>query len=325
MTRKLRVLALDGGGVRGVIPAVVLAEIERVAGRPLVELFDLVAGTSTGGIIALALTVPKPEGGPRYTAQDVIHFYLSEIPRVFHRSTPHALKSAGSLRGPKYPVGQFERTLRETFADTRLSDVLRDVLITSYDIEGRNVHFFESWEAAARPDRNFYLRDIARATSAAPPYFPPARIESLAGPPRFSLVDGGIAANNPALTAYVHARRRVPGADVLLVSIGTGSPERPIPYEKARRWGAIGWATEVIHLICDGATKTTEDQLYELLPPDLQGPTYYRFQPPLLGINSRMDDARPANLGALEKIAIKLVRGRRREIEGLCGRLLDGQ
>ncbi len=91
MTRKLRVLALDGGGVRGVIPAVVLAEIERVAGRPLVELFDLVAGTSTGGIIALALTVPKPEGGPRYTAQDVIHFYLSEIPRVFHRSSPHAL------------------------------------------------------------------------------------------------------------------------------------------------------------------------------------------------------------------------------------------
>src|SRR3954452_14332493 len=83
----VRILAIDGGGIRGLIPAVVLADLERRTGRRVAELFDLIAGTSTGGILACALTRPAPDGGqgPAFAAADLIGLYESEGPEIFHR------------------------------------------------------------------------------------------------------------------------------------------------------------------------------------------------------------------------------------------------
>jgi len=89
----LRVLSIDGGGIRGIIPAKVLADLELRAGRPVAKLFDLVVGTSTGGILALGLTAPGEGDSPRWAAADLADLYVREGPRIFHRSVYDRIRS----------------------------------------------------------------------------------------------------------------------------------------------------------------------------------------------------------------------------------------
>src|SRR5262249_23295357 len=116
----VRILSIDGGGIRGVIPALVLAELQtRVGNAPLLDPFDLVAGPSTGGLIALGLNVRGPDGKPRYTAQDMVNLYTEDGPRIFSRSFWYRLTSLGGLRRPRYPVTGLEAVLREKFGSVQ--------------------------------------------------------------------------------------------------------------------------------------------------------------------------------------------------------------
>src|SRR3954447_10534249 len=108
----MKVLCIDGGGMRGLIPAVVLAEIERRSGRPTAELFDLIAGTSTGGILALGLTRPGEGGAPAFTAADLIGFYESEGPEVFHRSLLKRVESVEGYVDERYDDSGLNAALR---------------------------------------------------------------------------------------------------------------------------------------------------------------------------------------------------------------------
>src|SRR5512133_1606572 len=98
----MNVLSVDGGGIRGVIPAMVLADLEERTGKHTAELFDLIAGTSTGGIIALALTVPDKDGKPRWMAADLVDLYLIEGPRIFEHSIGHEFESGLGLLDQKF-------------------------------------------------------------------------------------------------------------------------------------------------------------------------------------------------------------------------------
>lgn len=213
-----RILCIDGGGIRGIIPAVVLAELEQRTGRAISDCFDLIAGTSTGGIIALALTRPDPRGRPQYTAADVVGFYEDLGPAIFARDALHRAVTFESLAGPRFDLAPLRRALAEYFGDTRLSEALRDVLITSYDIERREPFFFKSHHARTRPDRDFAMRDVGAATAAGPTYFEPVRIETRDHVGYRALVDGGVFANNPTMCAWVEA----------LGLFGGGSPVAPV-------------------------------------------------------------------------------------------------
>ena len=213
-----RILCIDGGGIRGIIPAVVLAELEQRTGRAISACFDLIAGTSTGGIIALALTRPDPRGRPQYSAADVIGFYRDIGPAIFARDALHRAVTLESLAGPRFDSAPLRRALAEYFGDTRLSEALRDVLVTSYDIERREPFFFKSHHARTRPERDFAMRDVGAATAAGPTYFEPVRIETRDHVGYRALVDGGVFANNPTMCAWVEA----------LSLFGGGSPVRPV-------------------------------------------------------------------------------------------------
>jgi len=93
----IRILSIDGGGIRGIIPALVLARIEQLTNRPIAQLFDLVAGTSTGGILALGLTIPKFPGRPLYRAKEFVSMFEHEGPRIFSRSMVRTLLTTDSL------------------------------------------------------------------------------------------------------------------------------------------------------------------------------------------------------------------------------------
>jgi patatin-like phospholipase/acyl hydrolase len=166
--RTIRILAIDGGGIRGIIPAVILSEIEKRTQKPVSELFDLVVGTSTGGILALFLVKPNNQGRPQYTAKDLVAMYEKEGDQIFSRSIWQKIHSGGSLVGEKYPASGIEKVLEKYFDKARLKDSLTEVLITSYDIERRIPFFFKSRNAKANISYDFPLKQVARATSAAP-------------------------------------------------------------------------------------------------------------------------------------------------------------
>jgi len=320
--RLVRVLAIDGGGIRGVIPARIIWEIESRTGRHAAELFDVIAGTSTGGIITLGLALPGADGKPLYRANQLGDFYAKDGSRIFSRTKLYAVESADGLSRPKYTAESLEDWLAEKFQQAQLKDAVCDVLVTSYDIERRRVHFFNSWDARDRPDQNYFMRDVARATSAAPIFFPPALIASVAGPPKFALVDGGVAANDPAMCGFVETRRRHRAAKIMVVSVGTGDGESPIPYDSAVNWGAAEWAFNVLDVVWDGSTQATDEHLRELLPDDADGPRYYRLQPPLGEVSSKMDDASPEHIEALDRLTDDYIAKNDSVIQKLCDRLV---
>ena len=326
----IKILSIDGGGIRGIVPAVVLAEIERRTGRPIADLFDLIAGTSAGGILALGLSIPKNPPGPLYTASQLLAMYERDSARIFSRSLFHKLAACGNLRRAKYTAAGIEDVLLDYFGDSRLSEASIDVLITSYEIERSFPFFFRSAIARERSDYDFPARQVARATSAAPTYFEPMKLptgtfshHSTLG--HYTLIDGGVYANNPAACALVEARTTQPDAtDFLVVSLGTGELATSLPYEQAKNWGAVRWATSVLDVVFDGVSRTVDYQLRQLLPgTSAQCKRYYRFQTTLDSDNHRLDNASPENITALKALAFNLVERESANLDQLCRKLTE--
>jgi hypothetical protein len=313
----VKILAIDGGGIRGIIPALVLARIEKLTNRPIARLFDLIAGTSTGGILALGLTIPKNAGRPLYTARDLVAMYERDGPRIFSRSLLRTLSTTDSLLWKKYTSQGIEQVLAEYFGDSRLRDAVTDVLVPSYEIGRRFPFFFKSTNARLRPDYDFLARDIARATSAAPSYFEPVKIPTGTNSENYTLIDGGVFANNPAACALVEAQSTLPHrGGYLVVSLGTGSLMRRLPLGLARYWGAARWAKPLLDAVFDGISSTVDYQLGQLLPTG-----YYRFQAALKGNNHRLDNTGRDNLTALKALANNLIEEKSADLEEVCHQL----
>lgn len=304
----MKVLSIDGGGIRGIIPAMVLAEVEQRTGEPIAALFDLIAGTSTGGILACALARPDA-----LTAEQLVALYEEEGPRIFHRSL---LKRVFSLEGwtdERYDDDGLEEALRRYLGDVRLRDVVTPVFVTAYDIQGRFAFFFRSERAKADATYDFSLFDVARATAAAPTYFEPHEVTDAAGARTYPLIDGGVYATNPALCAYVDH----PGKVELLASLGTGSQTRAYEYHRARWWGQLEWARPLLDVVFDGVSDTIDFQLSQLLPDG----GYVRLQTELTLADDDMDDASRENLDRLKQEAAALIAARSGDIDDLCRRL----
>jgi patatin-like phospholipase/acyl hydrolase len=175
MASVLKVLAIDGGGIRGVIPAMILSAIEERTKASTCKLFDLIAGTSTGGILALGLAKPsaQDEYMPEYKAADLAELYEKEGKRIFDRSLWHRIIALDNLIDEKYDAAGLEAVLREYFGDTPLSKAVTETLVTSYELETRQPWFFARHKARKDPTYDFPMRFVARATSAAPTYFEP--------------------------------------------------------------------------------------------------------------------------------------------------------
>ena len=319
-----KVLSIDGGGIRGIIPAMVLAEIERRTGKPVSEVFDLVAGTSTGGILALGLTKPGRDGKPQFSAERLIALYETEGGKIFDRPVWHRIPSVGGLAEEKYPSKGIEDVSRQYFGDRRLAEALTEVLVAAYEIEGRLPWFFKRRHALdpKRKGYNFFMREVARATSAAPTYFEPLQLAVDPDGNR-AFVDGGIYANNPAMCAYVEARKIHPEEnDFLVVSLGTGELTRSLPYEEVKGWGLALWAQPILNVVFDGVADTVDYQLRELLPTEGEARRYYRFQTQLDIGKDDMDDASRTNIAALKVKAREIIAQNEDALKALCAQLI---
>jgi patatin-like phospholipase/acyl hydrolase len=301
---RYRILSIDGGGIRGIIPATVLAELERQSGRRVYELFDMLAGTSTGGLLSLALTTPGPDGRARWSAADLIQLYRENGTEIFSRSLWHRIVSADSILDEKYPATGLEAVLKRYFGETKLSQALAEVLVTAYELEDRNATFFKRRKALETPAGDDHeMWKVARATASAPTYFEPFQMQVKDSPRAWALVDGGVFANNPAMCAYADARRFEADAKLVLVSLGTGELQQPIRYEDAKDWGRLAWARPILDVVFDGVSDTTDYELRQVM----EDGTYFRLQTALDTGNDEMDDASAANMQALAAKGEQLV------------------
>jgi uncharacterized protein len=318
MRDTIRILSIDGGGIRGIVPAIVLAALENWTGQPVSNLFDLVAGTSTGGILALGLLKPGPEGRPAYSADDMAALYEREGRQIFARGFWHKLRSLGSLREEKYASNGIDAVLRRYFGETKLSEALAPAVIPAYEIERRAPFLFKSAAARRHATHDFPMWQAARATSAAPTYFEPARLAAKAGD-YFALIDGGVYANNPALCALVEAMAEFPHARRFVVcSLGTGALTRRFPIEEAKNWGLARWAKPVLEIVLDSVSATVDYQMRQLLPHG----QYLRLQPALQKGEETLDAISERRIRDLRLAAENLVADRARDLESLCGELL---
>jgi patatin-like phospholipase/acyl hydrolase len=316
----VRVLSIDGGGVRGLLPATIVAEIEERAGKPAHELFDLMVGTSVGGITAMALAVPDGADArsPRRSGKDLVDFYAETAPRIFSLSVRERVRTGDSLVRHKYPSGVLDEVLEEAFGETRLAAALAPVMVTAFDTENRRPIMFKSEEAKREPEWDLPMRIVGRAAIAAPTFFEPLHLELADGEWR-TCVDGGIYVNNPAMCAYVEALTMDPDEDTFIVSIGTGEPDRHLPFEEVREWGLVHWAQPLLDFTASGVNQSVTHQLEQLLEPN----SYYRLQAVIGRKHLPIDDVGDANMRTMRDAAAKLIAERDLDLDAICERLLE--
>jgi patatin-like phospholipase/acyl hydrolase len=310
----MRILSIDGGGIRGILPGQILVALEEklklVSGDPnarIADFFDMVAGTSTGAILGAAYVCPNYEGRPKYSAQEAVNFYLEDGDDIFDISIFRKIATLGGLSDEKYSAKELEGVLNVAFGETKLSELLRPTCFVSYDIDRRLPIIFKQ-HSALEKNRDFLVRDILRGSAAAPVYFEAARIYSL--PPlreKFVLVDGGVIANDPALCAYSEAIKfnGVSGIkDMIIISLGTGKNLKGYAYSDVKDWGPIGWAKPVIDIALEGGPQMTAYYLQQIAS-TVTNSKYYRLQPELYDADPSLDNATRDNLGRLHEAGVR--------------------
>jgi len=341
---RFTILSIDGGGIRGLIPARVLARLEQLLREhdpeaTLAGSFDLIVGTSTGGLITLGLTMPSRDGRPVMEATDIAELFSGpEARRIFTRPRVLELPVVATLSGlldPKYRPTSLRRVLASRFGDAVLGDALTRTMVSTYDMYARKPRFFKSW----RPDAiEVTAIDAGVATAAAPTYFPPFD-DGAQG----ALVDGGVFLNNPTLAGIVEAVKHAEAGplrahDTFVVSLGTGRWEPGFRQEHVSRWGELGWILPkkgeppVVGAMLDGQSDAVHHWTHFLLnhlPGEGaagglktgRGPHYFRFQVDIPG-RLPLDGVEPHQIDQLEGCARMLIDERDAELGAIAEALV---
>jgi hypothetical protein len=280
---RFQILALDGGGVRGIFATAVLAGLEADTGRSVVDLFDLVVGTSAGGIIALGL-------GAGLTAEDILTFFLSERAQIFPNR--FGWRSIRRPFLPKYQARGLEAALRRIFGEVALGESRVPLVVPAYNLGENEPYLFKTpHHVRLRRDHRVPMWAVAMATSAAPTFFPAFRLPT----DQVRLVDGGIWANNPAMVGVTEAVSMFGKnlTQLRVLSIGTTSKLRPrrVQLDNA---GLIRWARSpnVVDICLHGQSYGAFTQVQHLIGREHA----YRLNPPAPEELSRLDSCEPKEL-----------------------------
>jgi len=303
------IISIDGGGVRGKIPATFLQRLEEKLNQKVRSLAERIVGSSAGGIIALALSVPseKNPDESEYTAQAVNKLFDIFASKVFATSCWHKISSFFGYREAKY--GSPRQIIQSLVGETKLAACVSKVSVTSFDLLTANtVLFSNNYDdleilqkrrfSCIPADRDVAVDFAATATSAAPTFFP-----SLG-----RYVDGGIGANSPALLETLRAMSTdAKGRPIFVLSLGTGKTvHEPISVPSNISWGALPWVGPLITYLLDGSQHLVDEQM-GLLTDANPNIGYMHVQLQLENDDeAQMDNSSPANLQRLEDLTNKL-------------------
>ncbi|WP_375318553.1 patatin-like phospholipase family protein [Candidatus Tisiphia endosymbiont of Oplodontha viridula] len=309
------VLALSGGGIKGIAQLVVLAEIERITGKYIFELFDVIAGTSVGGILAIILTLPKEKGStkPMFSAVEALKLFEDNAANIFPQ------KFGGDFLKffkHKYSQKPLKAMLEKYAGDNTLGDSLSRLFITAFDVSGEADDPNKVFDSFDPVDKDIFMKLAALWTSAAPTYFKAVD----------DFVDGGLGANRPAASALKKLKEGLnieQQSEVLknttICALNFESPNvREIPSKKLD--GQIGWLTKgnLVNKILRANEKDATDEVRR----DLQG----QFTEIILKLSkecTKLDNVDPSNIAKLKGVGRKYIEDNKESLEKLCTKLVE--
>ncbi|KAK2372698.1 patatin protein [Trifolium repens] len=334
------VLSIDGGGVRGIIPGVILdyleSQLQAIDGEDarIADYFDVIAGTSTGGLITAMLATPNPKDNnrPLMAAKDIVPFYLKNLPFIFPQKSgifAPLINITKALTGSKYNGKYLHSLIRNMTEDTLLSQTLTNVVIPTYDVLNLKPTIFSSYQINVEPTLDVRLADICIATSAAPTYLPAHYFEKKDEQGRvkqYNLIDGGVCANNPTLVAIREVMKDMIrlgksgngiGYDrFIVISIGTGVNKLEQWYnaKMVANWGVLSWlyksgATPILDFINESSIDMVEYHNSVLFTALHSQDNYLRIQEDSLPrIYASSDVTTEDNLNGLVKVGQTLLK-----------------
>ncbi|MBI4931903.1 MAG: patatin-like phospholipase family protein [Bacteroidetes bacterium] len=289
--KTIRILSIDGGGLRGVVPLTILNEfktrLKLYAGKEIWECFDLIAGTSTGGLITSAITLRDKnaaEKKAKYTINDILNVYIDHGKDIFPQrgwlgNKWHALKD---IFRPTFGEEGIAKVFKDVLGEHRISDCLTNIMVSTYDLNNNVPLFFKSLDNAVNKNLDALLYDICRATSAGPTYLPTYIFNYPKNPdtekPHRNCIDGGVYVNNPSMAALAEfvknyafydksiARKEdVDFKNIFVLSVGTGTYAAPIKDNASATKGELYWAKTISDVMMRGVNKTTDYEMNEIM------------------------------------------------------------
>ncbi|KAH0684917.1 hypothetical protein KY285_022637 [Solanum tuberosum] len=341
----ITILSIDGGGIRGLIPATILeyleSQLQELDGEDarLADYFDIIAGTSTGGLVTAMLTAPNKDNRPLFAAKDIKPFYLEHGPKIFPQNNMiligSIIKGWRFLTGPKYDGKYLREVIKEKLGETKLHETLTNVVIPTFDIKNIQPTIFSTFEAKKYSRMDAKLFDICIGTSAAPTYLPAHNFQTQNEDGKFqefNLIDGAIAANNPTFIAINEVTKQIfeqtpyfknfdemkPAnyGKFLVISIGTGSAKLVHKYDAkiASNWGIFGWLSDggsnpIIDAFADASNDMVDYHISVVFQCVCSQKQYLRIQDDTLsGADSSVDISTKENMDKLVEIGTNLLK-----------------
>ncbi|KAH6781340.1 phospholipase A 2A [Perilla frutescens var. frutescens] len=350
--RCVTVLSIDGGGIKGILPAVILeyleSQLQKLDGKDarIADYFDVIAGTSTGGLVTAMLTAPDENNRPLYAAKDIKPFYLENCPKIFPQtlwSFPSG-RFLKSLRGPLYNGKHLHDVLGKQLKEKKLSEAITNVIIPAFDIKLLQPVIFSTYEARELASLDAKFSDICISTSAAPTFLPGHKftiVNDKGEERKFNLIDGGVAANNPALIAIAEVMKQMSKDGnyvdlfqtgpprLLTLSLGTGAAsinDTRYNVKTASKWGIFDWlsyegTTPLVEIFTQAGADMVDFHISQIFQARASEDDYLRIQTDTLnGIQNSVDVATKENLDQLVTIGEELLRSTVSRIDLRTGR-----
>ncbi|XP_059638930.1 patatin-like protein 3 [Cornus florida] len=336
----ITILSIDGGGIRGIIPAKILEKLEEQLQEldgpeaRLADYFDVIAGTSTGGLVTAMLAAPNKQNRPLYAAKDIVPFYVENCPKIFPQPWRgfEWIQQAKNMINPKYDGKKLRELVEEKLDDTQLRQTLTNVVIPTFDIYELDATIFSSFQENNKAMMNAKLADVCIGTSAAPAFLPAHKFtvqdDKTGLKKTFNLIDGGVAANNPTLVAISEVTKEVRRKNpmfgetmdpmdyghYLVISLGTGTKlnEHKFDADEVAKWGLSQWITNTsafTDIFFEAGADVVDYHNSVVFGALERSDNYLRIQEDeLTGDLATMDKATPKNLDALVKVGENLLK-----------------
>lgn len=306
----ITILSIDGGGVRGIIPATLLDKLEIKTQLSIEKLFDFMSGVSTESILVSMLTIPNSKGLPKYTAKQVIQAYKKSAQEVFLINPLHQILSMNGLIASKYQSTGISEAGDKYFGDIPLFKLLSHVILFGYNTKSKELISFCNWQNCGS-DAHYKVRDIVQGTTAMASILPPKVLKSFANKNNFEIIDASIVLNNPTAMTFIYAKRECSKSNhYLVLSLGTGRYAEITSQPK--NWGFFQWLPDLSRTAIEGETTTATQIIAEFAAlmnsnddgDKLSKVLFIRINPELTDYQLDPTDPSLKHLSILENIAV---------------------
>ncbi len=326
----IRVLTIDGGGMRGIIPATILVylelkiqQISKKSTAKIIDYIDFIAGTSTGSITGAAMIVPNEKGKARYSMNNIVDFYIRLAPQMFTVPISYKWKTFLGFIGPLIPEENHERVFLHVFEHYKMKDLIKPAIFPAYDIDQRKVVIYTTNDAEHKYG-DFFVKDVMRGTTAVPFVCRPGYFRN--GTDIHTIIDGGMIASNPALITMLELfKQEIFPEEIIFISMGTGISKQLYHYkfENAKKWGRFKWFFPIIDITKSAQKEMTSYHLQKSFEIRKHPENYFRIDPPIEYSSRDIFNTSKENIQNIIKDAEEYIEENKEMLDNLAQRLYD--